>query len=133
MRIERHPIIEFVKGPTVKFCFAGRELQGFQGEPIAAALHAAGVKVLSHSPHLGRPRGFFCAIGNCSSCLMVVNGRPNVRVCVEKLTAGMTVERQRGRGRLVPAAPAAAEEAPAAAEEAPATAAGAAGGEARCG
>jgi predicted molibdopterin-dependent oxidoreductase YjgC len=76
-------------------------VQGFEGEPIAAALHAAGIKKLRHSPHLHRPRGLFCAIGNCSSCLMSVDDVPNVRVCVEPLKAGMRVETQEGRGRLI--------------------------------
>ena len=84
----------------VRFTFDGRELEGVEGEAIAAALHAAGVRVLSHSHGLDRPRGFYCAIGNCSSCLMVVNGEPNVRVCIEKLSAGMRVETQSGKGRL---------------------------------
>ncbi|MFA5537481.1 MAG: (2Fe-2S)-binding protein [Bacillota bacterium] len=100
MRIEEHPIVQFEKGHLVKFTFDGKELEGYEGEPIAAALHAAGIKVLGHSPRLHRPRGFYCAIGNCSSCLMVVNGEPNVRVCVEKLQAGMAVETQVGRGIL---------------------------------
>jgi len=79
-------------------------MEGFEGEPIAAALHANGVRVLRHSPSLGRPRGFFCAIGNCSSCFMVVDDRPNTRVCVEKLKEGMVIERQTGKGRLEPIA-----------------------------
>ncbi|MCL6451088.1 MAG: (2Fe-2S)-binding protein [Acetobacteraceae bacterium] len=101
MRIEQHPILEFERGRRVRFEFEGRELEGYEGEPIAAALHAAGVKVLHYSARLGRPRGFFCAVGNCSSCLMVVDGVPNVRVCVERLRPGMRVERQRGKGALV--------------------------------
>lgn len=84
----------------MRFTFEGRELEGFEGEPIAAALHAAGVRVLRRSAKLHRPRGFFCAIGNCSSCLMVVDGVPNVRVCVEKLRPGIRVERQEGHGEL---------------------------------
>jgi predicted molibdopterin-dependent oxidoreductase YjgC len=100
MRIEHHPILTFVPGRVVSFTFDGRELEGYEGEPIAAALHAAGVRVLAHSPVRHRPRGFYCAIGNCSSCLMQVDGEPNVRVCVEKLKAGMQVETQEGRGEL---------------------------------
>jgi predicted molibdopterin-dependent oxidoreductase YjgC len=98
MRITEHPIVQFNRGLKVKFTFDGRELEGYEGEPIAAALHAAGVKILGHSPRRHRPRGFYCAIGNCSSCLMVVNGEPNVRVCVEKLQEGMIVETQQGKG-----------------------------------
>lgn len=101
MRIGEHPILTFPPRRKVTFYFEGRLLEGYEGEPIAAALHAAGIRVLRESPVLGRPRGFFCAVGNCSSCLMVVDGEPNVRVCVEKLREGMRVERQVGKGDLL--------------------------------
>lgn len=100
MRITTHPILTFEKGNRVTFYFNGKPVEGFEGEPIAAALHAAGIRVLSHSPIHDRPRGLFCAIGNCSSCLMTVDGVPNVRTCVEKVRPGMKVESQSGRGKL---------------------------------
>jgi len=100
MRIENHPILTFNKGRKVTFTFDGKNYEGYEGEPIAAALHAAGIKGLGHSHTKNRPRGFYCAIGNCSSCLMVVNDEPNVRVCVEKLTEGMVIETQKGLGVL---------------------------------
>lgn len=100
MRIINHPILQFPEKTKVQFSFNGTAMEGYAGEPIAAALHAAGVTVLRHSHNLNRPRGLFCAIGNCSSCLMVVNGVPNIRVCVEPLAQGMTVETQTGRGML---------------------------------
>jgi predicted molibdopterin-dependent oxidoreductase YjgC len=100
MRITEHPVLVFEKGKMVKFQFEGNDIWGCEGEPIAAALVAAGVRVLSHSPTLGRARGFFCAIGNCSSCLMTVDDEPNVRVCTEKLREGMVVRRQTGKGAL---------------------------------
>lgn len=95
MRIEKHPVLEFEKKREVKFIFEGKELTGYENEPISAALHANGVKELKHDH---RPRGLFCAIGNCSSCLMEVNGEPNVRVCVEELKENMVVNRQEGKG-----------------------------------
>ena len=100
MRIENHPILEFKRGRKVEFIFEGEELAGYEGEPIAAALHDHGIQVLKYSIRHNRPRGFFCAIGHCSSCLMEVDGRPNVRVCVEPLAEGMVVRRQRGKGNL---------------------------------
>jgi len=100
MRIVEHPILKFQRGEKVTFFFDGQPVNGYTGETIAAALHAAGIRVLGHSPELHRPRGLFCAIGNCSSCLMVVNGEPNVRVCVEKVQPGMQVETQKGKGCL---------------------------------
>jgi len=98
LRIDEHPILCFEKRKTVKFVFEDLEMYGYEDEPISAALHAAGIDVLSRSPKHNRARGFFCAIGNCSSCLMEVDGVPNVRVCTERLREGMVVRRQSGRG-----------------------------------
>lgn len=100
MRIEKHPILEFEKGREVEFFYDDKSVKGFEGETIAAALHAAGIKVLSHSIKDHRPRGFYCAIGNCSSCLMEVNKVPNIRICTEPLKEGMRVRTQIGRGKL---------------------------------
>lgn len=101
MRIEEHPILTFPHGETVTFTFNGRPMQGYAGESIAAALHANGVLELGKSAELGRPRGFYCAIGNCSSCSMTVDGVPNVKTCITLLAAGMHVETQVGKGALV--------------------------------
>lgn len=96
-RIQEHPVLEFKKGREVTFNFEGQILNGYEGETIAAALHSAGIRILHESGAKKRPRGLFCAIGNCSSCLMKVNGVPNIRVCVEPLKEGMVVERQNGK------------------------------------
>ncbi|MEO0083017.1 MAG: (2Fe-2S)-binding protein [candidate division WOR-3 bacterium] len=101
MRIVQHPILTFTKGRLVKFYFEGKELYGYEGEPIAAALIANGIKVFRITEKMKRPRGFFCAVGKCSSCLMTVNSKPNVMVCVEPLKEGMRVEIQKGKGKLI--------------------------------
>lgn len=100
MRIENHPVLQFDRGEKVTFLYNGQEIEGYTTETIAAALHAAGIRRLGHSPELHRPRGLFCAIGNCSSCFMTVNGQPNVRICVTHVEAGMQVEEQEGRGKV---------------------------------
>ena len=100
MRIDKHPILDFKRGEELTFFFNGQEMKGYAGETVAAALHAAGIRELAKSPNLHRPRGLFCAIGNCSSCLMVVDGTPNIRVCVTKVQPGMKVEVQQGKGDL---------------------------------
>ena len=102
MRLTSHPILEFKRGRKISFSFDGREIEAYEGETIAAALHAAGVRVLSRT-RSGAPRGLFCAIGKCSSCLMTVDGIPNVRTCITPVREGMVVESQRGPGRLNPA------------------------------
>jgi len=56
--------------------------------------------VLNYSPNEKRPRGLFCAIGKCSSCMMVVNGIPNVRTCITLVEDGMRIEPQHGKARL---------------------------------
>ena len=101
MRIENHPILEFDKGAEIKFTFQGEEVLGYEGDTIASALHALDVRVLGESVFKHRPRGFYCAIGNCSSCLMVVDGKPNIRTCITKLKAGMVVEIQKGKGEIL--------------------------------
>ena len=98
--IAKHPILEFHHGEKVNFSFDGKEMEGFAGEPIAMALHANGVRIYRITPEKKRSRGFFCAIGKCSSCFMVVDGVPNVRTCVTPLKSGMNVETQRGKGTV---------------------------------
>ena len=44
VRLKDHPILEFPAGREVEFTFDGKEIKGIEGEPIAAALHAAGVR-----------------------------------------------------------------------------------------
>ena len=100
VRIEKHPILNFEREEKIPFFFNGRELEAYPTETIAAALHAAGVRKLGESTVLHRPRGLFCAIGNCSSCFMIVDGKPNMRVCVMKVEPGMLVEEQKGKGDI---------------------------------
>jgi predicted molibdopterin-dependent oxidoreductase YjgC len=96
-RIEQHPILgETKKGQLVSFTFDGQELTGFEGEPVAIALKAAGVMVHRYTKKEHEPRGIFCAIGRCTDCVMVVDGKANVRTCITPLTAGMKVETQDG-------------------------------------
>jgi len=101
VRIEEHPVLSFERGEKIVFYYNGQEVEAYPTETIAAALHAAGVRKLGTSPELHRPRGLFCAIGNCSSCFMIVNGKPNMRVCVIKVEPGMHVEEQEGKGALL--------------------------------
>jgi predicted molibdopterin-dependent oxidoreductase YjgC len=98
LRIEQHPILDFPERKPIAFLFEGQPMLGREGDTIASALHANGISVLSESTELHRPRGFYCAIGNCSSCHMVVDGIPNVKTCITPLREGMTVSRQKGKG-----------------------------------
>jgi len=94
LRIMSHPIIAIERGEPLTFYFNGRPIAAYKGETIAAALHAAGVRIFSRSFKYHRPRGLFCLAGHCSHCLMRVDGIPNVRTCVEPARSDMKVESQ---------------------------------------
>ncbi len=99
-RIVEHPILERKTAKSIKFYFEGKELQALEGETIASALIANGIDIFGETEQ-GKPRGFFCAIGKCSSCLMIVDGEPNIRVCITPVKEGMRVQRQFGRSDVV--------------------------------
>ncbi|HDN75765.1 MAG TPA: FAD-binding protein, partial [Acidilobales archaeon] len=96
LRIYEHPILDFKRGKKVKFYFEGRVIEAYSNESILASLYAIGIKVFSWSTKLHRPRGAFCMIGKCSSCLAYIDGIPNRRLCIEPSRDGIVVERQRG-------------------------------------
>jgi len=97
MRIEEHPILgKAEEKRVIEFYYDGNKMTGFEGEPIAMALEAAGVKIHRYTKKHHEPRGVFCAIGRCSDCVMVVDGKPNVRTCVTPLSEGMQVQTQYG-------------------------------------
>lgn len=101
MRITNHPILDFApERKPVSLTFNGKKIAALEGDTIASALYAAGIRVLSRSLRQRRPRGFFCAIGKCSSCEMEVNGVPNVKTCIESVTDGMEVKSQTGLGKF---------------------------------
>lgn len=95
-RLLEHPILEFKRGKEVTIYFNGKPIKAYEGETVAAALYAAGVRVFSRSFRWHRPRGFFCAIGKCSACMMEVDGIPNVRTCKIYVRDGMQIRTQSG-------------------------------------
>ncbi len=95
-RISSHPIVKFDRGKEATIVLEGKPVKAYENETIAAALYANGVRIFGRSLKYHRPRGFFCAIGRCSSCMMEVDGIPNVRTCVAKVRDGMSVRRLNG-------------------------------------
>ena len=69
-------------------------MRAYEGEPVAVALYASGIRLLARSPKYHRPRGLFCASGHCASCLVRIDGCPNQRSCVARARAGLRCERQ---------------------------------------
>lgn len=97
-RVTQHPILEIQPAKRLTFYFDGKPLEAQEGDTIAAALMDNGIRVFRETARRHEPRGLFCAIGQCTDCVMVVNGRPNVRTCVTLVEPGMRVETQSGLG-----------------------------------
>ncbi len=99
MRILHHPILgDAPPARSVTILVDGRPIEALEGEMIASALTAAGIKRLRTTAKGQDPRGIFCAIGRCTDCVMEVNGRPNVRTCITPVAEGMKVNTQVGLG-----------------------------------
>src|SRR5262245_445025 len=73
------------------FTFNGRTIPAQAGQSIAGALYAAGQRIFTRSFKYHRPRGLLCMSGDCPNCLMQVDGRPNVRTCIEPARPGQIV------------------------------------------
>lgn len=99
MRIMDHPILgRLARKKTVKIFLDGREIEALEGEPIAAALIASGVKAFRRTKRFHHSRGVFCALGRCTDCIMVVDDVPNVRTCITPVREGMKIMTLDGMG-----------------------------------
>src|SRR5471030_3510775 len=84
----KHPDMQ--PAAPVSVSFDGQPLQALPGETVAATLSAANI-VATRQARSGAPRGPFCGMGVCFDCLVTIDGRPNQRACLTKVTAGMDV------------------------------------------
>ena len=94
LRLDHDPRNLVDRSKTVAFSFEGTPILAYQGDTIASALYASGVRVFSRSFKYHRPRGLLCVAGRCPNCLMTVDGVPNVRTCTEKAREGLVVRHQ---------------------------------------
>lgn len=100
MRVVKHPILgDDQRKRDACIVVDGNKVAAITGEPIAAALLAAGIRKFRVTPRFGSPRGLFCGIGRCTDCVMTVDSQPNVRTCVTPVKDGMIVETQAGLGK----------------------------------
>jgi sarcosine oxidase subunit alpha len=72
----------------------GEVVPAERGEPVVAALVAAGHLTLARSPKFHRPRGPSCLRAGCDGCLARVDGVPNIMTCRVPAAEGMVVETQ---------------------------------------
>lgn len=90
-RIAEHPILPVEERPGFEFIWQGRKLRAQEGETIAAALFANGIRTFGHHPKDGAPQGIFCANGQCAQCMVMADDLP-VKACMTPVRPGMRVE-----------------------------------------
>jgi len=100
LRVRVHPVLgEPPVDEVVHITVDGQTLPALKGEPILAALAAHGIRRCRTTTHKREPRWFYCGIGRCTDCVMIVDGIPNVRTCVTPVADGMRIETQHGTGQ----------------------------------
>jgi predicted molibdopterin-dependent oxidoreductase YjgC len=93
LRVGEHPILgDMGGGHWVTIYVDGDPIPAREGEPVAAALYAVGIRTTRLARYSGEPRGPFCMIGRCTECAMTVDGRTNVRTCLLPVREGMRIE-----------------------------------------
>jgi sarcosine oxidase subunit alpha len=74
----------------------GVPVVAYEGETVAAALMAAGIRTTRKTVRGEAPRGVCCGIGLCYGCAMVIDGVPDTRTCQTLARPGMRLETQKG-------------------------------------
>jgi sarcosine oxidase subunit alpha len=104
-RIDKHPILPIPPRGEIAFRWQGRPMTALDGETIAAALFANGVRIFGHHAKDGAAQGIFCANGQCAQCLVLADGFP-VKSCMELMRPGLRLEPAEGNPVLPQGAPA---------------------------
>ena len=79
------------RGRRMTFRCDGCEVVGYEGESIAAAMWAAGMRGGTDESKHGPPyRVLFCAMGVCQQCVVTVDG-VRVEACRMPVTDGIDV------------------------------------------
>jgi NADPH-dependent 2,4-dienoyl-CoA reductase/sulfur reductase-like enzyme len=84
--------LSHARGERFFFRWNGRSVEAREGDTIAAALYANGIRRLSRSRKYHRPRGLSGSV--LASVLGRVDGRPHVRLDLEPARAGLDVSMQ---------------------------------------
>jgi len=74
----------------------GQPTRAREGDSVAAALLAAGLRSCRTTPISGAPRAPFCMMGVCYECLVEIDGAPNRQSCQITVQEGMQIRRQIG-------------------------------------
>ncbi len=88
----------------LSFSFNNKTMQGYEGDTLASALLANGVRLVGRSFKYHRPRGIFSAGGEEPNALVHIGknafGTPNTRATTAELYEGLFDRSQNHRGPL---------------------------------
>lgn len=98
-RIIQHPVLEVAEHQKAAFTWNGKPMSGYAGEMLSSALFANAIHIFGHHHKDNSPQGIFCANGQCSQCLVIVDGLP-VKACMTPLHEGMDIRSVEGRPKL---------------------------------
>ncbi|TEU14655.1 MAG: FAD-dependent oxidoreductase [Anaerolineales bacterium] len=100
-RVQEHPILPVDEREAIEFYWKGEKLLAREGETIASALFANGLRIFGYHQKDGAPQGMFCANGQCAQCMVIADGLP-VKSCMVQVTPGVRVEPVDGDPKLPP-------------------------------
>lgn len=103
-RLYKHPVLPIEERPTFRFYWNDLELTAREGETIASALFANGIRIFNYHQKDGAPQGIFCANGQCAQCLVLADNFP-VKSCMELIKPGMRIRPVSGLPQLPPVNP----------------------------
>ncbi|MBW2488723.1 MAG: (2Fe-2S)-binding protein, partial [Deltaproteobacteria bacterium] len=93
-RLENLSTLRINPDQSIAFKYKKKTLQGVNGDTVATALYANGIRIFGRSLKYHRPRGLYSLDGESSNTCVQVNGIPNV--CAENtlLKEGLHVNAQ---------------------------------------
>lgn len=93
-RLNGLPTLKIDPARSITFNYRGHTMKGCNGDSVATALYANGVRIFSRSLKYHRPRGLYSLDGESSNCMMTVDGLPNVHAEKALLREGQSVSPQ---------------------------------------
>ncbi|MFJ5772134.1 (2Fe-2S)-binding protein [Psychrobacillus sp. NPDC093180] len=92
MRVVNHSVLgNLPERNRVTIYFNNKPFQAYEGDTIASAMMAVGVKTLRYHEESGNGRGIYCNIGHCFECRVQVGERKVVRACLTPVSEGMEI------------------------------------------
>lgn len=96
-RIVDHPVLGNLENrKEITFTFDGKEYTGYEGDTVASALLAHGIRTLRVHEESQKPRSIYCNIGHCYECRVTVDDARGVRACLTPIREGMAVDSGQG-------------------------------------